>query len=722
MIVDRVSRKAELRPIAQREWAVLPRKLLRSGILLRLVVFSSCAVVIGAACGFFAGTLWHVPSLDGTGRPDLASRVLGPDGRELALLCTQRRTELGPKGVPDLIKNALIAAEDSRFYKHGGVDPLAIGRAIWGSIRTLRIGGRGGGSTITQQLARELFLRRDQSIARKIREAILAVDLEKRFSKDEILTRYANEVYFGHGAWGIEAASQVYFNCAASELGLEQAAALAALIPAPEGKFDPISSPVKLRDRRNRVLKQMLKLGSITPEDYGTAAATPLNASLHDLPLSQHSHFLEAVRQEMVARYGYDTLYRGGLAIKVTMDPVLQHAAEAAVQDGLKHLEDKVGLRQPPLEAALIALDNRSGAVLALVGGRDFRSSQFNRATQSILQPGSAFKIFVYIAAVEHGFTSADTLLDAPVLFPDATGTTYCPKNYSPQFYGITTLRRAFEESYNVTAVKLHALNGLGSAVACARRLGINTPLAPYPSLALGSMGVRPIELAAAYAAVANEGELLTPFLVTSVIDRDGKILDEATIQGTPVMSPQVAFVMLSLLRGVVEHGTGKDLRDLGIEVAGKTGTTDDYTDAWFVGSTPRITVAVWVGRDRKLPIGPRVSGSVAALPIWKAFMQSYVSTLTAEQRNETFPAPPGVVFVLIDPSTGLRATPRCTNVVLEAFLEGTEPSATCSERAHQLLALPWPFQVPSYHPRHGEAMPSTEAIAAADRRLSGHR
>jgi penicillin-binding protein 1A len=379
-------------------------------------------------------------------------------------------------------------------------------------------------------------------------------------------------------------------------------------------------------------------------------------------------------------------------------------------------------LQEPEVEGALVAMDNRSGAILALVGGFDFQRSEFNRAVQSSLQCGSAFKPFVYLTAFEHGFTPADTLFDAPFLLADGTGElNYCPKNYYEKYYGITTLRKALELSYNASAVKLQQLAGSRAVVETARKFGISTELHPYPSLALGSLGVRLIDLVRAYSGIANLGEVPEPYFISEIFDRDERLQERHFPHSERVMPEAVTYLALYILRGVIQHGTGVSARWLDANLAGKTGTTDLYSDAWFVGFSPRITVGVWVGRDLKAPIAKKMTGAKAAQPIWNEFMTAYLETLTPAERAEDFQVPAGVVFTPVDATTGERAVPPCRyqeNVILEAFLDGTEPVDPCSEEMGEIMDLPWPFQLPFYTPKPGEPMPTFDAVEVADERL----
>jgi len=798
--------------------------------LLRLLKFITIGIVAGVIAGAMAGWIvaqfLHVPQVDTLKdfRPATATHVYDSEGTELATWAVEQRVELEPEGIPDHLKQAIVAIEDAEFYEHGGVDPKAIMRAAWYSIRDRKIGSRGGASTLTQQLALNLFLERERTISRKAKEALLAIDIEKRYSKDQILTMYANQVFFGHGAYGVEAASLLYFDKPALETTLAEAALLAGMIPSANNRYNPIKRPDNAVARRNKVLDRMLEQGFIDGEAHAEAVAEPLVVALHRDRVDSGAYFLEDTRKEIEKRYGTKELYTSGLQVHLTMDPYLQRLAEDAIRDGLMNLEMlyigwrappnvlkdeelenldgyehpswrthelkprglekavvtevgrreaqlilgehrarldmeavkwtgavsmrrllKVGdlvlvrlpeelpeeaeavipvaLRQEPeVEGALIAMDNQTGAIRAMVGGFDFERSEFNRSVQSTLQCGSAFKPFVYLTAFQQGYTPADTIFDGPFLLPDGTGElTYCPKNYYNMYYGITTLRRALELSYNASAVKLQQLVGSEQVVETARRFGISTELHPYPSLALGSLGVRLIDLVRAYSAIANLGELPEPYFISEVYDRDGRPLERFYPRVEPIMSAPVTYLALHMLRGVVQHGTGMSAKWLDANLAGKTGTTDDYSDAWFVGFSPRMTVGVWVGRDRKMPIGKKMTGAKAAQPIWNEFMKGYLDTLDEATRAEDFSVPAGVVFTPVDAFTGERAVPPCshqTKVVLEAFLDGTEPSEPCREQEVPLKDLPWPFQLAFYEPKPGEPMPDSMALAVADERL----
>jgi penicillin-binding protein 1A len=782
--------------------------------------------VVGALTGWLVAQSLHVPQVDllASFEPAATTRIYAADGNQVASFALEQRVVLRPEEIPEHFKKAVVAAEDSEFYSHGGVDPKAVLRAAWYSLIDWDIGSRGGASTLTQQLALNLFLRRERTLTRKAKEALLALDIEKRFSKDQIITMYANQIFLGHGAYGVEAASELYFEKPASDLSLAEAALLAGIIPSANNRYNPIKKPENALKRRNHVLDRMLELGFIDQAACDEAKAEPLGVAIHREKAQSGAYFLEMVRKDVESRYGTDALYTSGLQVHLTMDPELQKLAEKSVRDGLVNLEmTYIGYRRPPnvvaeglaesaevyedsswrqldlfpgemvkavvlevgsrtaelrigtrtaslgldaakwtrasslkrivkpgdlilvrlpdplpedpeavlevallqepeIEGALVAMDNRTGAILAMVGGFDFERSEFNRAVQSVLQCGSAFKPFVYLTAFEHGFTPADTLFDAPFLLPDSSGElNYCPKNYYDTYYGITTLRRALELSYNATAVKLQQLAGSREVVETARNFGISTELHPYASLALGSLGVRLIDLVRAYAGIANLGEVPEPFYISEIYDRDGRLEDRFFPSSVRVMPAAVTYLGLSVLEGVIERGTGVSARNLPGHLAGKTGTTDMYSDAWFVGFSPSITVGVWVGRDRKAPIAKKMTGAMAAQPIWNNFMAAYLGGLSEEEREEDFPVPAGVVFSPVDLRTGQRAMPPCsyqTTVILEAFLDGTEPTKPCREELAEVIDLPWPFQQPFYDPKPGEPMPTIESIEVADGRL----
>lgn len=753
--------------------------------------FAKAAVVLallggvgGAALGF--GLKVDLPEIRAleSYTPPLSTRVVAREGQLLASFGEQKRILLASRDVPEVFKKALVATEDSRFYEHSGVDINGIARAAWHDLKTMSLAQ--GASTITQQLARNLFLAPEKTARRKFQEILVALEIEKHYSKEEILTLYANQVYMGHGRYGLEAASQFFFGKHARELTLPEAALLAGIIQRPEG-LSPIRSPERAVRRRNHVLQRMVDENSLAPADAERAKAEPLKLNPRPEQAELAPYFVEQVRRWLQQTYGDDNLYQRGLQVKTTLDARLQEAANAAVESGLRALDRRQGWRgragvvpsgqspdafvpdsakgsprkgalveavvvgtspgkarlrvgdrtavldaeavkwtgrvnpaamvrrgdlvfvrlldvpaegplpveleqQPRVEAALVALDPRTGEVLALVGGFDFGRSEFDRAVQARRQAGSSFKPIVAATALNEGASPSTRLLDAPTVFVDPTTMQpYQPENYGKKYYGDITLRESIEKSANIATVRLLERTGYAPVIETARRLGITTDLRPYPSMALGAFEVSLLELTGAYAAFANEGVRIAPQLVQEVADRDRSPLFRARPEVEQAVSPQVAYQMNRLLQGVITDGTGAAAASLGRPLAGKTGTTDDFTDAWFVGYAPDLAVGVWVGFDTKKSLGSRETGAQAALPIWQAFMEQAL----AGRPIVDFAEPPSVVTVAVDRLTGLRASDSagCASIVSEAFVEGTEPAIACSPAEHERLRFPWPFQ-----------------------------
>jgi penicillin-binding protein 1A len=735
----------------------------------------------GASLGYFFNLdLPNVRQLEDY-RPPTITRLHDGDGEFLYQFAEQRRILVSYDQLPPMLRNTILAVEDPRFYRHVGIDPASILRAAIKDLLTLR--KEEGASTITQQLARDLFLERRKLWRRKIQEAILAIEIERTYTKDEILRFYANQIYLGHGRYGFEAASRYYFAKPAQDLELPEAALLAGLAQRPEG-FSPFRNPAGALRRRNHVLERMVVEGFLDRKTADEAKRVPLLLAQPERTDNPAPYFIEEVRRLLTARYGDVALYQEGLEVQTTLDPVLQAAANRAVARGLRALDKRIGWRgpqrnvldegleieevsfpewtrqpapeqivsavvldtgdgwaearignrraflgpdevawtgekdpskllrpgdvvrvqvaesmgehlrvtleqDPEVEGALVAIHPATGEIKAMVGGYDYDRSQFNRATQALRQAGSAFKPFVYAAALYAGLTLADVLYDEPTLFFDRqTDTVYQPNNYERDYLGITTLRRGLEKSVNIATVRLLNHIGYEPVIQLARRMGITSPLYPYPSLALGASEVSLLELTSAYGAFPNQGVLVEPFLITSVTGHDGTLREKARPSVTEALRPDVAFVMTRLLQGVVERGTGQRARGLGRPVAGKTGTTDNYTDAWFVGFSPHLVVGVWVGFDQQQRLGKDETGARAALPIWAEFMKQALE----EEPADRFVRPAQLVEVPIDPLTGLRAglDTGCQGVILETFLEGTAPQEFCSELHHFQLSLPY--------------------------------
>ncbi|HAM35717.1 MAG TPA: hypothetical protein DEB40_14175 [Elusimicrobia bacterium] len=572
-----------------------------------------------------------------------------------------RREPAAAAEIPPALEQAVIATEDKRFYRHWGVDPLAVLRSAWHDLS-----GHAelqGGSTITQQLAKNLFLSPRRTLQRKLAEAAFSFYLELRLNKERILTLYLNHIYMGQdgpvSVAGIKAASAFYFEKSLGRLTLGECAMLAGLIRSPY-RYDPRRDPAAALHRRDFVLRRMREEGFITAAQLRGALAEPLAAAPRPLrDLRGNDYFVTEVVRQVLPRYGEEALFRQGLSLYTTMDPLDQKAAERAVS-------------RLKTQAALAALDPEDGRVLALVGGRDFAESQFNRATQARRQPGSAFKPFLYGAAIEKGYTPATTLDDRPRAFSGPEGT-WRPKNYDGVYRGTTTLRTALALSLN--AASLDLLNQIGPAAMAqfAQRLGVESPLENSLALALGTSEVNLLELTAAFAPFANQGLRVSPILVSSVYDAQGNVLEYARGERTSVLAPAHAYLVTSLLESVVQEGTAKSLQGLGFArpCAGKTGTTDEGRDAWFIGFTPRLLAGVWVGNDRNEAL--RLTGAKDALPVWAQFMRDSVEGPAAP-----FAQPQGLTTARIDPLSGLLARSGCPEKRSEMFAAGTEPKQVC--------------------------------------------
>ncbi|GAB4412442.1 MAG: PBP1A family penicillin-binding protein [Thermodesulfovibrionales bacterium] len=593
---------------------------------IKIIVFLSLSILIGASGGFLYWNLSDLPAIKSLEEyPSVeSSLVYSSDGKLLAEFYLERRTFIPHYKIPERIKKAFIAIEDARFYSHPGVDLIGIIRALYHDIRTRSI--TQGGSTITQQLSKMLFLKPERSIKRKLKEAALSIQIEKQYTKDEILGLYLNQAYFGTRAYGIEAASQTYFGKSVNELSIAEAALLASLPKAPS-LYSPFKSPERARERRSTVLKQMLNHRFISRAEYENAEREPLPEIPH-FRKYEAPYFIEALRHELEARYNNE-LYTSGYRIYSTIDYKMQKAAEEAVTNGIASIEKRV---KKGIQAALIAMDMRTGSIKAMVGGSDFWKNQFNRATQALRQPGSAFKPFVYLTAIESGMTAGDTILDAPISFKGARhGQVWAPKNYDGEYHGVVTLKTALSKSLNVATVRLADRIGIDSIIETARRLGIRSKLQPYLPIALGASDVNLMEMVSAYGTFAT-GDYAKPILYERILNREGIPIEETKPETAEVILHEDADEMKVLLRAVVEEGTAQRAKEIKRILYGKTGTTNDYTDAWFIGFDDRLIVGVWVGRDDHKPIGTKETGARAALPIWIEFMKKVPPQIGQDQ------------------------------------------------------------------------------------------
>ncbi len=592
---------------------VVERTVMSKKSLIVLIVIST---LIGTVGGFLYWTISDLPNIKVLEEyaPLESSRIYSSDGQIIAELYLERRTFVPHYQIPDHVKKAFVSVEDIRFYNHPGIDFIGISRAFLQDIRAGEVVQ--GGSTITQQLARLLFLKSDKSIKRKIKEAAISIQIEQRYTKDEILGMYLNQAYFGARAYGIEAASQTYFGKSTKELNIADAALLASMPKAPS-VYSPFKNPEKARERRSIVLRQMADHHFITEVQYEEAEKTPVPSNRH-FRKYEAPYFVEALRQQLEAKYGHE-LYTSGYRIYSTLDFRMQQIAEEAVKHGIASLEKRV---KPGIEAALIAMDLRTGHVKVMIGGSNFWKNQFNRATQASRQPGSAFKPFVYITAIEDGMTSEERVNDSPISFRGAKqGQRWSPHNYDGKYYGSVTLKKALAKSLNCATIRLAAHVGIDNIIEMAKRLGIRNELQPYLPLAIGASDVTLIDMVSAYSTFASGYKPKLEFY-EKVLNRDGIIIEENEPDGEELLSEDDVEEMKILLKAVVEEGTAMKAKELKRPVYGKTGTTNDYTDAWFVGFDDRLVVGVWVGRDNHTPIGPKETGASAALPIWIEFMK----------------------------------------------------------------------------------------------------
>ena len=666
-------------------------------------------------------------------RPSTITELYDSRGRVIGQFALQRRVIDQYNDFPKVLRDAILSTEDKTFESHWGINFWRVMGATWRDIHTNRRAE--GASTLTMQLSRNLFLSPERHFSRKIQEAMLAIQIERHFTKEQIFTLYANQIFLGSGVYGFEAGSEYYFNKHARDLKLEEAALLAGLPKAPVS-LSPINSPERALRRRNLVINNMLEDGKITTEEANRAKAAPLRLNLAP-ETSPAPYFVEEVRRQLEKKFGPDQVHEGGLRVYTSLNLDLQRAAQEAVLDRLAayerrhgwkgHLKnvvrdgDKLQAWQDPdwqqpttpgeyvhglvvdiglqfakiklgrltaqigpaelkwtqvklprkilsvgdvvyvkvlsvnnddtarvsleqdsgVQGALLAIDNATGDIKAMVGGRDYDESKFNRATQAQRQTGSSFKPFVYTAAIDRGADPDDKILDEPTTF-DSGGTPYKPHNFDNRFEGVITLRHALAESRNVPAVKLAQQLGMPTVTEYARRFGITSPLPPFLPVALGAADLTLYEQTSAFTVFPNDGIRLEPRLITKVTDYDGHLLEEDYPEAKDVTSARTARVMVQLLQGVVQHGTAMAAKKLNHPVAGKTGTTNDYTDAWFIGFSPSMTCGVWVGYDEKRTLGNNETGAQAALPIWMDFMR--VALAEPSRRQEAFTPPPGAV------------------------------------------------------------------------------
>jgi penicillin-binding protein 1A len=708
-------------------------------VLFGLLVLVSA--LVGATAGLLLVYTTDLPQVDALEayRPSSITEIYGDHGKVIGSFALQRRVVATYDDFPPILRDALVSIEDKDFYKHSGINFF---RIVGAAYRDIESGGKvQGASTLTMQLARNLFLSPDRRWQRKVQEAMLAIQIEKRFTKPQIFTLYANQIALGHGVFGFEAASEFYFSKPAKQLTLEEAALLAGLPKGPS-YYSPINHPDRAEKRRNLVINALLEDGKITAAQAAAARSAPLVLHLAHDPNSLAPYFVEEIRRYLEGKYGADQVHEGGLKVYTSLDVDMQKAANQAVLDGLAayekrhgwkgHLENvvaegtpvekyshpdwddepevggyvhalvtssgtgiatlkfgrytaafgqpdvawtqqkiadilkagdicyvkilslgangaaKVSLEQDSgAQGALLAIDNATGGIKAMVCGRDFNDSKFDRATQALRQVGSSFKPYVYTTIIDGGASPDDTILDEPISFDTPSGP-YTPHNYDEKFEGIITLRRALAQSRNIPALKLANKVGIKSVIDYAGRFGITAKLPPYLPIALGSAEITLLEQTSAYSVFPNDGVRVTPRYITRVTDYEGRVLEEDFPEVKDVISERTARIMTSMLRDVVLHGTAIAAAKLPFPVAGKTGTTNDFTDAWFVGFSPTMSCGVWVGYDEKKSLGAKETGAHAALPIWMNFMTAAMAGKDASD-FQPMPALPHVVSQKVD-------------------------------------------------------------------------
>jgi penicillin-binding protein 1A len=675
------------------------------GWLLVLAVFGG-----GIGAGGVAGA-WAVICRDGR-CPSIASleqyvprqtsKVYAADGRFITELGLERRTLIQLKDIPKHVRDAVVITEDKRFYTHDGIDYYRIFGAV---LRNIKAGGYAQGfSTITMQLARNVFsdrISREKTLLRKIKEARVARAIERRYSKDKILELYLNQVYLGNGAYGVETASQRYFGKSVRDVTVAEAAILAGLLKGPE-RYNPRRFADRAILRRNTVLELMRRAGAITNEDASLAKAYPLQLAERTESGDVAPYFVEWVRQELEQQFG-KRLYDEGFKVYTTLDVDMQTAAERALENQLQAIEagrhgkythlsyeaylarsaeggETGAANSPYLQGSFVAIDPRTGAVRAMVGGRDFGDSKFNRATQALRQPGSTFKPIVYATAVHEGFGPAQVVDDSPISLDQLSGEAWTPQNYDMKFMGAMPMRKALYQSRNLAAIRTGQAVGTDAVITMARRFGITTPIPPYPSIFIGSADTYPIQMIGSYSVFANLGLRTTPHSIAKVENSAGKVVWKPDLVREAVLSPEESWLMVNMMKDVVIRGTGARIWSSGFRVpaGGKTGTTNDGADVWFIGYTADLVAGVWMGFDKPQKIKSNAQGGELASPAWAAFM---TEVYRRKPQPPDWPRPDGVIVREIDAATGRLANASCMGALTtEFFVQGYEPTTTCSD------------------------------------------
>ena len=665
----------------------------------RLYKYYILLVVLLVLCGGVGLTLAYayqdeLPSIEEIYNiePAVVTRIFDIHGDLLQKFHYENRTLIPYSKIPPHLVQALVATEDARFFQHWGVDWRGIARAVFRNLFS-GFGSGGGGSTITQQLSRMLFYNREISLERKIKEALTAIKIERTYSKNEILEMYLNTYYYGHGAYGIETASRTYFNKSAEGLKIEESALLVAIVNAP-ARYSPVNHADRALGRRNYVLERMEEEGYIGEAIRDSLQKLPIVLDYSMDNAGDAPYFTEMVRQYLVDKYGEDEFYGGGLSVYTTLDAGLQKIVEASLVAQVDSLQQRMerrkrlgnpeysvpeydsagtflGYKYKDVQGAFVAIDNRTGDIIALVGGKDFRKWKFNRAVQAQRQPGSTFKPFVYVAAIAEGMHTSDILYDTPIALTIPGSDVWSPQNYDGEFLGAMTMRKGLAMSRNMIAIKLLQQVGPEKVIDYAKKMGITSPLTPNASLAIGTSEVSLLELVGAYTSFANLGIHVEPRYILKVVDRYGNILEQnnAALRKS-VADPAETYVAVSMMQSVMDDrdGTAASSRSRGFQrpAGGKTGTSDNFCDNWFVGFTPQITAGVWIGYDDKTSIGYNQAGSTNALPIWIDFMIAADENLPVEN----FVEPAGVVHETICLDSGKKATSGCPHIADEVFLQ----------------------------------------------------
>ena len=678
------------------------------------VGWAGLLLLFGLAAGLAGGvTAWNLvcrgnvcPSAASLGSytPNQTSKLYAIDGRFIAELGLERRTLVSLADLPAHVKDAFLVTEDKRFYDHFGIDVIRVFGAL---LRNIRAGGfEEGFSTITMQLARNIFpesLTREKTLLRKMKEARVAIDIERAYSKDRIFELYLNQIYLGAGAYGVETAAQRYFGKSVRDISVAEAAMLAALPKAPE-RYNPRRYPDRAIQRRNTVIELMRRAGVVSTADASLAKAFPLEMAQRVESGETAPYFVEWVRQQLDHHFG-QRLYEQGLKVYTTLDLDMQAAAERSLEEQLRAIESGKfgpyrhltyeqyeartaegeslggGANSPYLQGAFVAVDPRLGAVRALVGGRDFADSKFNRAVQALRQPGSTFKPIVYATAVRAGLAPSYVIDDAPLSMEQVSGEVWTPQNFDLKFEGPMPMRRALFMSRNIPAIKVGLELGPEQVRAMARRFGISTEIPPYPSAYIGAGDVYPLEMIASYSVFANLGLRTTPYAILRVETAAGEVLWQPRPEREAVLTPEEAWLMVNMMKDVTGRGTAYNaVAGAGFRVpsGGKTGTTNDGADVWFIGYTADLVAGLWVGFDRPTKIKANAQGGSLAAPAWTAFMQSVYAR---KPTPPDWPRPEGIIAREIDASTGLLANATCAGPILtEYFVVGTEPRLSCAD------------------------------------------